>query len=81
MIVKVLRNTKGKYLKDVFLEDFSDFFNPEPAIGVAGIWTTDNPEEAMTFRSSFKAIEMKSILQRDWDYANVEISKSTGRIY
>lgn len=81
MIVKVLCNSKGEYLKDVFLEDLSDFFDPTPYIGVAGVWTTNNPEEAMIFQSSFKAIEMKSILRRDWDYVNIEISKSIGKIY
>ena len=73
MIVKVLCNSKGEYLKDVFLEDLSDPFDSTPAIGVAALWKTTDPNEAKIFRTSTEAIHMKSILRRDWDYKNIEI--------
>lgn len=49
MIVKVLCNSKGEYLKDVFLEDLSDPFDSTPAIGVAALWKTTDPNEAKIF--------------------------------
>ena len=65
MIVKVLCNSKGEYLKDIFIEDLSDFLDPTPCLGVARVWKTTNPEEAMTFYPPIKAIELKSLLRRD----------------
>lgn len=81
MIVKVLCNSKGEYLKDIFIEDLSDFLDPTPCLGVAGVWKTTNPEEAMTFYPPIKAIELKSLLRRDWDYKNIEVSKPVSKMY
>lgn len=57
MIVKVLCNSKGEYLKDVFLEDLSDPFDSTPAIGVAALWkTTDHLEGKKLLKNKYFVI-------------------------
>lgn len=58
MIVKVLQNKEGKYLKDFCLETIDNFINPVTILMC--YWITDNPNEAMHFYSSISAIVAKS---------------------
>ena len=58
MIIKVLQNKKGEYLKDFCLETIDDLFYP--VTGLMCYWITDNPNEAMHFYSSILAIVAKS---------------------
>lgn len=71
MIVKVLQNKEGKYLKDFCLETIDNFFNQVTVLMC--YWVTDDPKEAMHFYSSNSAIVAKSWVRRDFDYKNVEI--------
>lgn len=76
MWIKTFQNDKGEYLKDIFIEDLADFYDTEPCLAIAGLWTTSDPKEAMRFRTSSEAITMKSLLRKirgNWDYKNVEI--------
>lgn len=72
MIVKVLQNKKGEYLKDFCLETIDDLFYP--VTGLMCYWITDNPNEAMHFYSSISAIVAKSWVGSGFDYKNVEIN-------
>lgn len=73
MIVKVLQNKKGKYLKDFCLETIDNFLNPVTVLMC--YWVTDDPNEAMHFYSSNSAIVAKSwVGQCGFDYKNVEIN-------
>lgn len=71
MIVKVLQNKEGKYLKDFCLETIDNFFNPVTVLMC--YWVTDDSKEAMHFYSSNSAIVAKSWVGRGFDYKNVEI--------
>lgn len=71
MIVKVLQNKEGKYLKDFCLETIDNFLNPVTVLMC--YWVTNDPREAMHFYSSNSAIVAKSWVGRDFDYKNVEI--------
>ena len=71
MIVKVLQNKEGKYLKDFCLETIDNFFNPVTVLMC--YWVTDDPKEAMHFYSSNSAIVAKSWVRHGFDYKNVEI--------
>lgn len=71
MIVKVLQNKEGKYLKDFCLEEIDELFYS--SIGLMCYWVTDNPHEAMHFYSSSSAITVKGIVKHGFDYKNVEI--------
>lgn len=73
MIVKVLQNKEGKYLKDFCLETIDHLFRP--VTGLMCYWVTDDPNEAMHFYSSNSAIVARSWVGRHrFDYKNVEIS-------
>lgn len=72
MIVKVLQNKEGKYLKDFCLEEIDELFHL--VTGLMCYWVTDDPKEAMHFYSSNSAIVAKSwVRQLGFDYKNVEI--------
>lgn len=76
MIVKVLQNKKGKYLKDFCLETIDDLLYPVTVLMC--YWVTDDPNEAMHFYSSNSAIVAKSwVRQCGFDYKNVEINNPT----
>lgn len=47
MIVKVLQNKEGKYLKDYGLETVDELFHP--VTGLMCYWVTDDPKEAIHF--------------------------------
>lgn len=64
MIVKVLQNKKGEYLKDFCLETIDDLFYPVTGLNVLfGLQIILN--EAMHFYSSISAIVAKK-LGRAW---------------
>lgn len=71
MIVKVLQNKEGKYLKNFCLEEIDEVLYS--SIGLMCYWVTDNPHEAMHFYSSNSAIVAKSWVGHGFDYKNVEI--------
>lgn len=71
MIVKVLQNKEGKYLKDFCLEEIDELLYS--SVGLMCYWVTDGPREAMHFYSSISAIVAKNWVGRDFDYKNVEI--------
>lgn len=71
MIVKVLQNKEGKYLKDFCLEEIDELLYS--SVGLMCYWVTDDPREAMHFYSSISAIVAKNWVGRDFDYKNVEI--------
>nr|DAG84009.1 MAG TPA: hypothetical protein [Caudoviricetes sp.] len=71
MIVKVLQNKEGKYLKDFCLEEIDELFYS--SVGLMCYWVTDDPREAMHFYSSNSAIVAKSWVGHGFDYKNVEI--------
>lgn len=74
MIVKVLQNKEGKYLKDYGLETVMDSILDGPVTGLMCYWVTDDPKEAVHFYSSNSAIVAKSwVGQLGFDYKNVEI--------
>ena len=73
MIVKVLQNKEGKYLKDYCLETIMDSIFDDPVTGLMCYWVTDDPKEAMHFYSSSSAITVKGIVKHGFDYKNVEI--------
>nr|DAT77764.1 MAG TPA: hypothetical protein [Caudoviricetes sp.] len=76
MIVKVLQNKEGKYLKDFCLETIDHLFRP--VTGLMCYWVTDDPNEAMHFYSSNSAIVARSWVGRHrFDYKNVEINNPT----
>ena len=76
MIVKVLQNKEGKYLKDFCLETIDHLFRP--VTGLMCYWVTDDPNEAMHFYSSNSAIVVRSWVGRHrFDYKNVEINNPT----
>ena len=73
MIVKVLQNKEGKYLKDFCLETIDHLFHP--VTGLMCYWVTDDPNEAMHFYSSNSAIAAKRwVAQCGFDYKNVEVN-------
>lgn len=71
MIVKVLQNKEGKYLKDFCFETIDYLFHP--VTGLMCYWVTDDPKEAMHFYSSSSAITVKWIVKHGFDYKNVDI--------
>lgn len=71
MIVKVLQNKEGKYLKDFCLEEIDELLYS--SVGLMCYWVTDDLREAMHFYSSISAIVAKNWVGRDFDYKNVEI--------
>lgn len=71
MIVKVLQNKEGKYLKNFCLEEIDELFYT--SVGLMCYWVTDDPCEAMHFYSSSSAITVKGIVKHGFDYKNVEI--------
>lgn len=71
MIVKVLQNKEGKYLKNYCLETVDELFCS--VTGLMCYWTTDDPKEAMHFYSSNSAIVAKSWVGKGFDYKNIEI--------
>lgn len=72
MLVKVLVNNKGEYLKDYALEAFFDFFPSRTSVGLMGQWTTTDPREAMHFWTSMDAIVARN-WNKSFNYKNVEI--------
>lgn len=73
MIVKVLQNKEGKYLKSFTLEVIDELFCP--ATGLLCYSSTDDPNEAMHFYSSSSAIVAKNWVGHcGFDYKNVEIN-------
>ena len=71
MIVKVLQNKEGKYLKNFCLEEIDEVLYS--SVGLMCYWVTDDPREAMHFYSSNSAIVAKSWVGHGFDYKNVEI--------
>lgn len=71
MIVKVLQNKEGKYLKGFCLEEINELFYS--SVGLMCYWVTDDPCETMHFYSSISAIVAKSWVGHGFDYKNVEI--------
>lgn len=71
MIVKVLQNKEGKYLKDYCLETINELFHS--VTGLMCYWVTGDPHEAIHFYSSNSAMVAKSWVGQGFDYKNVEI--------
>lgn len=75
MIVTIFQDSGGKYLENIFIEEFVDLFDPTPSYGIAGLWTTDDPIKAKEYINPEEVTFTLDLLNRfihRWHTVNIE---------